>query len=198
MLYFKYDEQALSHLKSCDAQMKAAIERLGWIDREIVPDLYEGLISSIIAQQISSKAATTVWKRLENLSGGVTPESVGKLSAEAIQKCGMTMRKATYIESITASILVGTLHLKDFETLSDKEVINALKALPGIGIWTAEMLMIFSMQRMDVLSYDDLAIRRGLMNLYGLEQLDKKTFEKYRQMFSPYGSVASLYLWALS
>jgi len=82
--------------------------------------------------------------------------------------------------------------------LSDEEVIKQLSLLNGVGIWTAEMLLIFSLQRPDVVSYGDLGIRKGMMKLYGLESLTKKQFESYREHYSPYGSVASLYLWELS
>jgi DNA-3-methyladenine glycosylase II len=75
---------------------------------------------------------------------------------------------------------------------------SKLTSIKGIGNWTAEMFLIFSLKRMDVVSYKDLAIRRGMMSLYGLERLEKKTFERYRENYSPYGTVASLYLWSLS
>ena len=86
-----------------------------------------------------------------------------------------------------------TLH-----TLSDNEVIERLTSLNGVGVWTAEMVLIFSLCRPDVVSYEDLAIRRGMMNLYGLKELRKEKFYRYKKRYSPYGSVASLYLWALS
>ena len=198
MEYFKYDETHVSYLKEKDPILGKAIDEMGHIYREVTPDLYEGLLSSIIAQQISSKAAETVWNRFVTLTGEVTPERVAALDVEAIQKQGMTTRKATYIKKISESIISGALDLEALTHLSDDEVAKALKSLPGIGVWTAEMLMIFSMQRLNILSWDDLAIRRGMMRLYGLETLDRATFEAHRKNYTPYGSVASLYLWALS
>ena len=82
--------------------------------------------------------------------------------------------------------------------MPDDEVIGLLSSLPGIGVWTAEMLLIFSLGRMDVLSYGDLAIRRGLCKLYGHKTLTKEQFARYKKRYSPYGSIASLYLWRLS
>jgi 3-methyladenine DNA glycosylase/8-oxoguanine DNA glycosylase len=82
--------------------------------------------------------------------------------------------------------------------MSDTRVIERLSSLPGIGVWTAEMLLLFSLRRPDVVSWGDLAIRRGMMNLYGLKDLSKKQFDRFRKRYSPCGSVASLYLWALS
>ena len=92
----------------------------------------------------------------------------------------------------------GHINLKELEHLSDDEVIKQLSSLHGVGVWTAEMLLIFSLQRSDVVSYGDLGIRKGMMKLYGLESLTKKQFANYRERYSPYGSVASLYLWEKS
>jgi len=198
MHLFEYSDESIQHLKKKDKKLGHAIDQIGPIQREVMPDLFRGLISSIIAQQISSKAADTVWKRFEILVGDVIPSNVAQIDIETIQKQGMTTRKATYIHSIAEKILNGEFDLEVLATLPDDEIAKRLKSLPGIGVWTAEMLMIFSMQRQDIVSWDDLAIRRGMMRLYGLETLDRPTFEKYKKRYSPYGSVASLYLWALS
>jgi len=198
MHYFEYGDAAISYLKKKDKKLGAAIDRIGPIQREIMPDLFKGLISSIIAQQISSKAADTVWKRFEMLVGDVTPHNVSLVDVVDIQARGMSMRKASYIKSISERILSGAFNLEELATLPDDEITRRLKSLPGIGIWTAEMLMIFSMQRQNIVSWDDLAIRRGMMRLYGQTELDRATFESYKKRYAPYGSVASLYLWALS
>lgn len=198
MHYFEYGDEAINYLKKQDKKLGAAIDRIGPIQREIMPDLFKGLISSIIAQQISSKAADTVWKRFELLVGDVTPHNVSQVDVSDIQTRGMSMRKATYIKSISEMIHSGAFNLDELATLSDEEITKRLKSLPGIGIWTAEMLMIFSMQRQNIVSWDDLAIRRGMMRLYGKTELDRATFDYYKKRYAPYGSVASLYLWALS
>ena len=90
------------------------------------------------------------------------------------------------------------LNIAELATLPDAEIIRRLSSLNGVGVWTAEMLLIFSLERPDVVSWGDLAIRRGMMNLYGLDSLTREQFERYRKRYSPYGSVASLYLWALA
>ncbi len=198
MPYFEYSEAAILALKKKDKILGEAIDRIGPIQRDIVPDLFKGLIKSIISQQISTKAASTVWMRFEGLVGEVTPQSVALADTADIQSKGMSMRKATYIKSISELIHSGAFDLEALSTLPDEAIIKKLKSLPGIGIWTAEMLMIFSMQRQNIVSWDDLAIRRGMMRLYGLPTLDRTTFESYKSRYTPYGSVASLYLWALS
>jgi DNA-3-methyladenine glycosylase II len=164
----------------------------------VIPDLFAALINSIVAQQISSKAAATVWGRLCVILGDITPVSITNASLEDIQKCGMSVRKASYIKIIGDAVSCGELNISEFPNMSDDEITQRLSALHGIGVWTAEMLLIFSMQRPNVVSWGDLAIRRGMCNLYGHKKLDRVKFEKYKKRYSPYGSVASLYLWAVS
>jgi DNA-3-methyladenine glycosylase II len=110
----------------------------------------------------------------------------------------MSMRKATYIKGMAEACAKGDLDLDGLKLLPDQEVVARLSALRGIGAWTAEMILIFSLQRPDVVSWNDLAIRRGMMILYGLDQLTRDRFDQHRKRYSPYGSVASLYLWEIS
>lgn len=196
--YFVYGELEKKYLIERDPKLGRVILEMQDIKRPINSNLFESLMTSIISQQISSKAATTVWSRFKDLVGSVSPENVMALSLDEIQKQGMSFRKAGYIKEIAERVSDGDLNLKTLETLPDCEVIKRLKSLPGIGVWTAEMLMLFSMRRPDILSWDDLAIRRGMLFLYGLDTIDRTTFETYRKVYSPYGSVASLYLWEIS
>ena len=197
-IYFKYGKKEIEFLKSRDPVLGEAIGRIGRIKREITPDLFTALINSIVGQQISSKAQATVWKRIEEKFNPITPEIIHSASPEELQSCGISMRKAEYIKNIAAVVLEGSLNLAELNDLSDDEVCKKLDDLKGIGVWTAEMLMIFSMQRKDILSYDDLAIQRGLRILYRHKAITPKLFEKYRKRYSPYASIASLYLWHIS
>ncbi|MEW9123950.1 MAG: DNA-3-methyladenine glycosylase [Thermotaleaceae bacterium] len=198
MKYFQYGQKEIEYLKKKDKKLSAAIERIGLIEREITPDPFEALVSSIVSQQISKKAAQTVWNRFCELIDGVTAENILKVSEERIQKCGMSMRKVGYIRRIAEAAATGEIDFHHLYLLSDQEIIKKLSALHGVGVWTVEMLLIFSLNRLDIVSYKDLAICRGMMNLYGLKTLSKEQFEKYKKRYSPYGSVASLYLWELS
>ena len=110
----------------------------------------------------------------------------------------MTFRKAEYLTDLAGRIVDGSFDLETVRSMDDAEAIRALSSLRGIGVWTAEMILLFCMQRQDVLSCDDLAIQRGLRMVYHHRKIDRGLFEKYRRRFSPYGSVASLYLWAVS
>ena len=198
MPFFKYGQVELDHLKKKDKKLGLAIERIGLLERKVIPDLFTALIHNIVGQQIAGKAAATVWSRLQTCCGEITPPVIAAASAEEIQKCGLSMRKACYIKGIGDAVLRNELKIDEFPALPDKEIISRLSSLHGVGVWTAEMLMIFSLERPNILSWGDLAIRRGMMALYGLNSLDKVLFEKYRKRYSPYGSVASLYLWHLS
>jgi len=198
MPYFEYGQKEIDYLKKKDKKLGAAIDRIGFIARETKPDTFLAIVDCIISQQISSKAADTVLGRLGELIGDITPDNIAATEIDRIQQCGMTMKKAGYIKSLTEAVLTGVLSLDELLVLPDAEVIKKLVALEGIGVWTAEMLLLFSLCRPDVVSYGDLAIRRGMMKLYGLKDLPKVKFEYYKKRYSPYGSVASLYLWKLA
>ncbi|WP_315065750.1 DNA-3-methyladenine glycosylase [uncultured Clostridium sp.] len=198
MEFFEYGQKEIEYLKSKDKKLGAAIDKIGMIKREINPEPFTALVSSIVSQQISKKAAETVWNRLCSLLGNITPESIAQMTLSEIQGCGMTVRKAEYIKGIANAAIIGEINFSTLHTLTDEEIIKKFSALNGVGIWTAEMLLIFSLCRPDVVSYGDLAIRRGMMRLYGLIDLPMEKFNKYRKRYSPYGSVASLYLWELS
>lgn len=198
MQIFQYGQKEIEYLKKKDKKLGAAIDKIGMIKREIKPDPFIALASSIVSQQISSKAAHTVWNRLTKLLGDITPGSIAQVDLSELQGCGMSQRKAGYIKGIADAAISGEVDFKSLDTLTNDEIIKKLSSLHGVGVWTAEMLLIFSLCRPDVVSYKDLAICRGMMNLYGLKELSKEKFERYRKRYSPYGSVASLYLWELS
>jgi DNA-3-methyladenine glycosylase II len=198
MQIFQYGPAEIDHLKRRDKKLGRVIDRVGMIERQVMPDVFKALVHSVVAQQISRKAADTVWGRLCGSLLDITPRTVASTDVSDIQKCGLSMRKARYIKGIGAAAIQGDLDLLELREMNDDGVIETLSSLPGIGVWTAEMLLIFSLCRPDVVSWGDLAIRRGMLNLYGLKELSKKQFDRFRKRYSPCGSVASLYLWALS
>ena len=195
--YFEYTETELTHLRRADKKLAAAIDQIGIIRRKINPDPFAALVESIIGQQISAKAANTVTDRLRTLCG-LDGKQLNSLTIEQIQSCGMSTRKAGYIKGIAQAAADGVVDFAQLSAMSDDEIIKTLTTLPGIGIWTAEMLLIFSLCRPNVVSYGDLAIRRGMMRLYGHKELPRERFDRYAKRYAPYGSVASLYLWEIS
>jgi DNA-3-methyladenine glycosylase II len=198
MEVFQYGQAEIEHLKHRDKKLAAAMDKIGMIEREVMPDLFGALVKSIVSQRISRKAAQTVWKRLCEKIPHLTPRNITRTAVADMQLCGLPVTKANCIRGISDLLIRGELDFTKIGTMTDHEIIKALSSLPGIGIWTAEMLLIFSLCRPDVVSWGDFAIRRGMMNLYGLKELTKEQFDRYRKRYSPYGSVASLYLWALS
>ena len=195
-MYFQYGEAEVSYLCKKDKKLAAVIDVVGPIEREVDSDLFSSVVHHIIGQQISTKAQATVWKRLQSDLGAVTAETILAAGEERLQKCGMTFRKAQYMTDFARRVHSGDFDLEAVWRQPDADAIAALSSLKGIGVWTAEMILLFCMQRPDVFSYDDLAIQRGLRMVYHHRKIDRKLFEKYRRRFSPYCSVASLYLWA--
>jgi 3-methyladenine DNA glycosylase/8-oxoguanine DNA glycosylase len=198
MKVFRYGHTEIEHLRGRDKKLGGAIDEIGMIEREVTPDIFTALVSSVVSQQISAKAAVTVRNRILDRFGAITPDVISSAGIGEIQECGLSTRKAGYIKGIGEAVTEGRLDLSELRELPDGEVIAQLSALKGVGTWTAEMILIFSMERPDILSWDDLAIRRGMMNLYGKKTLEKEQFERFRKRYSPFGSVASLYLWEIS
>ncbi|OJU15493.1 MAG: DNA-3-methyladenine glycosidase [Clostridiales bacterium 43-6] len=192
---FQYGSTETEYLKSKCDKMALLIDRYGLIERRVIPDLFSALVSSIISQQVSAKAADSVFQKLTDRFGAITAKGMDEAESDEIRLCGMSGRKAEYIKGIAKEVVSGRLKPRELSEMTDEEVIKRLSALKGIGVWSAEMLLIFSLERPDVVSYGDLAIRRGMRKLYGLHTLSKKEFLGYRQLYSPYGTVASFYIW---
>jgi len=197
-IYFQYGDREIKHLKRVDRRLAAVIDRVGTIERTVNPDLFSALVNAIVGQQISTKAHQTVWKRMQKDLKEVTPVVIDALSLEKLQQFGITFRKAAYIKSAARKILTNEFDINSLHAMPDNEVCAKLSELDGLGVWTAEMLMIFSMQRPNILSYGDLAIHRGLRMVYHHRKIDKALFNRYFKRYTPYASVASLYLWAVA
>lgn len=195
---FKYGEPALAHLRRADKKMAAAIDSIGLIERTVIPDMFEALANAMVGQQISTRAHQTVWARLVAQLGAVTPAAIAQASEQTLRACGISGRKASYLKSAADEALSGRLDLTALCALPDDEVVACLTALRGVGVWTAEMLLIFSLERPDVMSFGDFGVRRGLCLLHHHRALPRERFERYRRRYSPYGSAASLYLWEIA
>ena len=196
--YFEYGEEEIAHLKARDKALAKVIEEVGHVRREVIPDIFMALVHSVIGQQISTKAHITVWERAQTMFAPLTPERISLIPVETLQTCGISMRKAQYINEMAVCVDNGSLDLAELQTMEDDAVCRRLSELKGIGVWTAEMLMTFSMQRKNVLSWGDLAIQRGLRMLYRHRQITPTLFAKYKKRYAPFASIASIYLWALA
>lgn len=197
-MVFAYGETELDWLRKKDKRLGEVIDRIGHVDRAVDPDLFSSVIHHIIGQQISMKAQATIWQRMQDALGAVSAETILAAGVPELQSLGMTFRKAEYITDFAKRVHTGEFDLISIGEKPDEEVILELSALKGIGVWTAEMLLLFCLQRPNVFSYGDLAILRGMRMVYRHKEIDRARFERYRKRFSPYCSIASLYFWAVS
>ena len=199
--------KARKALAAADPTMAALIERVGKIDiatrmkrrkEERPEDPYGALLRAIVGQQLSTKAARTIYLRVVDLFGGTTPTPEQLLEAEEedLRACGLSGRKTEYVRDLATHVVSGELELDRLDRLSDEEVIEEIVAVRGLGQWTAEMFLLFHLQRPDILSGGDLGIRKAIQIEYGLDEMPPpKRVIEIGEPWRPYRSLASLYLW---
>lgn len=195
--YFQYDDEAIEYLKSKDKVLSQVIDTVGHVYRPMDGDVFSSVINSIIGQQISTAGAKTVIARMQERIG-IDVDGIMRASAEELQACGTTFRKADYIKGFVDRVASGEFDLTLLESMSDEEAIAYLSSIKGIGQWTSEMILLFSLNRMNIFAFDDIGIQRGMRMTYHHRKITKPLFEKYRRRFSPYCSVASLYFWEVA
>ena len=161
---------------------------------------YQSLVRAVIAQQVSTAAARTIGKRLEDkCEGSITVEKVGRLSLKQLQSIGLTGAKVRTIDELTQAALYGEINFRRFTHLGDEEIIQELVPLFGIGRWTVEMFLIFQLGRLDVWPVDDLAVRRGWDNLHkNTEPIKAKVLQQLGEPFIGMRSVVAWYCWRAS
>ena len=197
-MFFEYGKAETDYLSAKDKRLGAVIERIGHIERAVDDDLFSSIVHHIIGQQVSTKAQRCVWERMQRAYGTVTARVIATADRDELQALGTTYRKVDYVQAAAGKIESGAFDLDAVAHMSDAEAIEALTSLDGVGTWTAEMLLLFGLQRPDILSYGDLGIVRGMRMVYRHRTLSRERFERYRHRFSPHGSVASLYFWAVA
>ncbi len=198
MSFFRYGDKEINYLKSKDKKLAEVIARIGHVNRACMDDLFEAVVNSIIGQQISTKAHESIWKKIKDDLGTLDASKTLALGREKLQAYGTTWRKVDYIMAFAEKVDSGAFDLEAVNHMTDEEAISALSSLKGIGVWTAEMILLFCLQRPDVFSFGDLAILRGIRMVYHHKDISRERFERYRKRFSPYCSVASLYFWAVA
>ncbi len=199
--------EARAALAASDPKLAALIERVGEIDletrlrrrqEEAPPDAYGALLRAIVGQQLSTKAARTIYLRVIDLFGGTTPSPQQLLDAkvEDLRGAGLSGRKVEYIQDLARHVLSGELELERLDELGDEQAIEEIVAVRGLGQWTAEMFLIFHLERPDVLSGGDLGIRKAIQIEYELEEMPSpQEVVALSERWSPHRSLASLYLW---
>jgi DNA-3-methyladenine glycosylase II len=190
-----FREGALA-LHDRDPELGAIIDAVGPLTFKLADDRFAELAASIVSQQLSVKAADTIWGRFKAL-GPVTPEAVLGLAEEELRGAGLSGAKARYVRDLAGHVADGQLDLVAIDDFDDEALIEALTQVKGIGRWTAEMYLIFALGRMDVLALDDLGLRRAGGWLLGHERpATREELAEAGERWSPYRSVASRYLWA--
>jgi DNA-3-methyladenine glycosylase II len=178
--------------------MKAMIDAVGPYTLRFDRDRFGLLIRSIVSQQISTHAARAIRKRLVELAGprGITAANLARFTASQLRSIGLSWQKASYVADLAGKVNDGMLDLRRIGRLSDEQVVSQLTQVKGIGRWTAEMFLIFSLGRPDVFPYSDLGVRTAIRDQYELKELpDRETSCAIAASWRPYASVASWYCW---
>ena len=191
-------QTACRHLRAADPVMKVIIDAVGPYTLRFERDRFAMLVRSIVSQQISTSAARAIRRRLQELAGpqGLTAQNLARFGMEQLRSVGLSPQKASYVADLASKVNDGTVDLRRIGRLSDEDVVETLTQVKGIGRWTAQMFLIFSLGRPDVFPHDDLGVRTAIRDRYGLEELpDKETSQAIAAPWRPYASVASWYCW---
>src|SRR5215470_3501836 len=190
-------QKALNHLKHSDPILASIIERVGPPQLAYREPTFEALARAIVFQQLSGKAARTIYSRLEEAAGGkLTPESIQNLSVGEMRRAGLSKQKIGYIRDLAEHALSGKVDFGKLPDMTDEEVITALTDIKGVGVWTAHMFLIFALRRANVLAVGDLGVRSAIKRYYKKRVLPKPAhIEKLAVNWRPYCSYACWYLW---
>lgn len=191
---------AESHISKNDKVLAGIVTTYGHCQLKPHTDHYGELVSGIVGQQLSIKAAAAIWQRVLALSDGKmpTPEQLLQIDTESLRSVGLSYAKASYVHDLARHILDGRLDMDHLAHLPNQEIISQLTAVKGIGEWSAHMFLIFGLGRLDILPVGDLGIKKAAMKLYQLKKLpDRKILEGLcsKNNWKPYESVAAWYLW---
>jgi DNA-3-methyladenine glycosylase II len=204
--------QAIKHLKKSDPVLAEIIARVGPFNLDRRPATFEAMVRAIVFQQLAGAAARTIYLRLQSaceqavggqdaersLYGGfaITPESVLALSQDQMRACGLSRQKLSYIRDLAAKTISRDIDFASLPNMSDEEVIAHLTRVKGVGVWSAQMFLIFALGRLDVMPTADLGINMAICKAYGKRKIPKpKQILKFSEKWKPYRSLACWYLW---
>ncbi len=195
----KHSDKVLSHLKK-DKALKKVIQQVGVIKTKRRGDLFTSLLRAIVGQQLSVKAAETIWLRFISLFGKaeLTPKAILKISDDRLRSVGLSYQKAGYLKNIARFAIEKSLDYQHLKKKDDEELIEYLVEIKGVGRWTVEMLLMFELNRPDVFPKDDLGIQVGIKKLYGLSSEKKSLLfemESIAENWRPYRTLACKYIW---
>jgi DNA-3-methyladenine glycosylase II len=186
------------HVAKADPKIHQLVRSLGLIEFELDGEPFESLVEAIISQQLNGQSARSIFKRLKSLvqSDVIDAENLSKVSVSQLRYAGVSPQKIRYLRDLSSRVVRGQLNLDSLKTKPDGEVIGILDEVKGIGPWTAQMFLIFTLGRPDVLPVDDLGLQAAVRKVYSLRKLPTaEKMERIAHDWHPYCSVASLYLW---
>lgn len=196
LLEFKEDDSRVRFLAGTDEKLARLIAYIGDVDLLIEKDGFCCIVKYIVGQQISDRARETIWQRLCNLCGTVSPERISNLLDEDLRSIGLSGRKVEYIRNISRCVINKEIDFKQLQDHANSEIIDRLTSVKGIGRWTAEMYIIFSLGRINVLSKGDGTIQRSIQWMYKLEELpNPNELEVYFNKWKGYETIVSAYFW---
>lgn len=190
--------KAIRHLKSADPVLRRLIEDVGPYRIEYSPPTYQTLAKAIVLQQLSGKVAAQIFRRLLAAAGDgeLTPERMLALNPAELRSLGLSRQKIAYLRDVAERAITGALDFQELACAPDEEVVRRLTAIKGIGLWTAQMFLIFALRRPDIMPSEDLGIRAAVRKAYGLARLPTaREVDALAERWKPYRSVAAWYLW---
>lgn len=189
-------KQAVSDLSARDQVMNQIIQRYSDSMSDEQGDAFATLARAIVGQQISVRAATSVWQKVVTSIQEITPEILATAETDLLRSCGLSARKIDYLRDLSRHFLAGTLGTINWHALDDETLIRRLVEVKGIGRWTAEMFLIFHLHRPDVLPVDDAGLQRAVsVHYYASQPVDKHAIYIVAENWQPWRSVATWYLW---
>jgi DNA-3-methyladenine glycosylase II len=195
-IVFLPDSVEVVTLRQTDERLAWLMDRVGELRIRLNPERFESLALSIVGQQLSVKAAAVIRDRVRQLVPEFTPEALLALDGDTLRAAGLSRAKVLSIQDLSAKAVNQELDLDRLEEMDNEDIIRMVSAVKGIGRWTAEMFLMFSLGRPDVLSVGDFGLQRSAKWLYAMEERpDKKYLEQHGHKWSPYRSAASFYLW---
>jgi DNA-3-methyladenine glycosylase II len=187
-----------SHFAQVDPKIAEVLETVDiseWFGSEPSPNHFYNLTRNIIYQQLAGKAASTIFDRFKALVGDVTPENVSKFEGQSFRDVGLSWAKAKYVKDLADKVIAEEVNLKDIDALDNESVIKELTKVKGIGRWTAEMFLLFTLHRENIFSFGDLGLKNGLSKLYGITDPTVDQIQEIVAKWSPYESYGSICLW---
>jgi DNA-3-methyladenine glycosylase II len=190
--------RGFDHIKKKDPKLGKVLEKHGVIKFKPEGELFESLVESILSQQLASPAANSIITKVRAIypDGKLEAEAVYKTPSRKLRAAGVSPQKLGYLKDLSKRVSNRKIDLESLREMEDEEIMTILDEVRGIGPWTVQMLLIFTLGRTDVMPVDDLGVRKGIQSLYSLEEMPKKAeIERLSENWKPYRTVASLYLW---